>query len=75
MKEAMAAVMDWLGAQFDWLWQKVSPVIDALRRGQGKGAAALQSLGLSGGDAGPELRYESRGGYKVGAVTLRTTAP
>ena len=53
MKEAMASVMDWLGTKFDWLWQKVSPVMDALRWVQGKGAAALQSLGLSGGDAGP----------------------
>jgi tape measure domain-containing protein len=94
MKEAMASVMDWLGAKFDWLWQKISPVIDALRWVRDKGAAALETLGLTGdggdagvsayqpgevdafakggnfgkgpiivGENGPELRYESRGGF------------
>ena len=53
MKAALESVMDWLGSKFEWLLQKVSPVIDALKWVQGKGAAALQSLGLTGGDAGP----------------------
>lgn len=76
MKEAMAAVMDWLGAKFDWLWQKISPVIDALRWVRDKGAAALEGLGLTGGDAGPGAMPATDGmgnvqGYAKGGAFRR----
>lgn len=53
MKEALGAVIDWLGERFAWLAGVIAPVIDGLRWVRDSGAAALEGLGLTGGDAGP----------------------
>ncbi len=53
LKDGLAAVLDWIGAKFEWLAGVISPVIDGLRWVKDSGASALAGLGLTGGDAGP----------------------
>lgn len=61
-KEAIGAVLDWIGAKFSAAMDKVRPVIDALRWVHDKGAAAVNSV--TGGSKGPI----SNGPYTGGAT-------
>jgi hypothetical protein len=42
---ALGAVLDWIGGKFDWVLQKIQPVIDALTWVSDQGARALDSVG------------------------------
>ncbi len=44
VKSALQTVLDWLGQKFDWLMEKLRPVLDGLTWLQDKGAGAVESV-------------------------------
>lgn len=72
LKEGLAAVLDWVGAKFEWLAGIINPVIDGLRWVKDSGAFGAGPIIV--GERGPELRYESRGGFIAHNNALREMA-
>lgn len=62
LKTALGSVIDWIGAKFDWVLGKITPVMNALQTIDEKGAAAVNSV--TGGYKGPI----STGPYTGGAT-------
>ncbi|MEI4262776.1 phage tail tape measure protein [Roseovarius sp. D0-M9] len=52
LKETLGGILEWIGAKFDWVLEKIKPVVDALRWVGSKAGDAMGALGI-GGPSGP----------------------
>jgi hypothetical protein len=78
MKEALSSVLDWMGGAFERLWNKIGPVIEALRWVKDKGAAALAGLGIGSGDDAASSKVQARangGRFTRGPVLTGENGP
>lgn len=53
VKDALGLVLDWIGARFEWVLEKIRPVVDALKWVQSKAAGGLDAIGLGGNPNAP----------------------
>ncbi|MEQ8257552.1 MAG: phage tail tape measure protein [Roseovarius confluentis] len=69
VKESLAGVINWIGAKFEWLANKVMPVIDALRWVKDKAGDIIESVNSAEPSEGSRGRVQRRakgGEYRPG---------